>query len=154
MNETKLSEFLSAQGYIGIQMERNVLGHFEIQARINGISVLLLVDTGASRSIISRGSIEELNLSITESEIKAGGVGTSEHAVAYGIIDSLEFQSFQITGLEVGVLDLSHVNKSLEAHGASSIDGAIGGDLMSSRAAVIDYRQAVLYLRMEETNSV
>jgi predicted aspartyl protease len=154
MSEIKLSEFLSAQGYIGIQMEKNSVGHFEIQARVNGIPVRLLVDTGASRSIISRDSIEKLNLSITESEIQAGGVGTSEHAVAYGVIDSLEFQSFQVFGIEVGVLDLSHVNKSLEAHGANRIDGAIGGDLMSSRAAVIDYRQAVLYLRMEETNLV
>jgi predicted aspartyl protease len=154
MSEKDLSEFLSAQGYIGVHMQKNALGHFEVQACVNGVKSLLLVDTGASRSIIGRDSIEKLKLAITESDIKAGGVGTSEHAVAYGVIESLEFQSFRVAELHVGVIDLSHVNKSLEAHGASRIDGAIGGDLMSSREAIIDYRQAVLYLRMDETNLV
>jgi clan AA aspartic protease (TIGR02281 family) len=154
MSETNLSEFLAAQGYIGIQMQKNAIGHFEVQARVNGIQSRLLVDTGASRSIIGRDSAARLNLAITESDIKAGGVGTSEHAVAYGVIESLEFQSFRVAELQVGVIDLSHINHSLEAHGASRIEGAIGGDLMSSREAIIDYRQAVLYLRFRETNLV
>lgn len=147
MSETTLSEFLRAKGYTGIQMEKNAVGHFEVQALVNGLSVRLLVDTGASRTVIARASVSRLKLAITESETKAGGVGTSEHAVAYGVVDSLELQSFNISSLPVGVIDLSHVNQALEVHGGKSIDGAIGGDLMGSRAAVIDYQHAIIYLR-------
>lgn len=154
MIESTLSEFLSNQGYIGIQMQRNAVGHFEVQAQINGVLARLLIDTGASRTVIARDCIEQLNLSITESEVMAGGVGTSEHAVAYSVIDTLEIQSFHASSFPVGVIDLSHVNQSLKAHGAGSVEGAIGGDLMNSRAAVIDYQHAVLYLRNDKINSV
>lgn len=147
MNETTLSDFLRAQGYTGIQMEKNAVGHFEVQALVNGTTARLLVDTGASRTVIARASISRLKLAITESETKAGGVGTSEHAVAYGVVETLELQSFHISSLPVGVIDLSHVNQALQAHGGRSIDGAIGGDLMDSRAAVIDYQHAIIYLR-------
>jgi hypothetical protein len=147
MSETTLSEFLRAQGYTGIQMEKNAVGHFEVQAVVNGLSARLLVDTGASRTVIARASISRFELAITESDEKAGGVGTAEHAVAYGVVETLELQSFHISLLPVGVIDLSHVNQALEAHGGRSIDGAIGGDLMGSRAAVIDYQHAILYLR-------
>ena len=149
MSETTLSEFLKMQGYTGVQMEKNAVGHFEVRALVNGISARLLVDTGASRTVIARGSVSHLKLAITESETKAGGVGTSEHAVAYGVVDTLELHSFHISPLPVGVIDLSHVNQALEAHGGRSIDGAIGGDLMGSRAAVIDYQHAILYLKSD-----
>lgn len=154
MSEATLTGFLTNQGYTSIQMQRNSIGHFEVQAQINGVSTRLIVDTGASRTVIDRNSIERLNLPITESEVMAGGVGTSEHAVAYGVIDSLGIQSLNISSFPVGVIDLSHVNQSLKAHGAGSVEGEIGGDLMNSRAAVIDYQHAVLYLRTNETNSV
>ena len=147
MSKTTLSEFLSEQGYIAVQMEKNGVGHFEVQATVNGMVARLLVDTGASRTVIARGSASRLKLATTESEIKAGGVGTSEHAVAYGVVDTLDLQSFHISSLPVGVIDLSHVNQALEAHGGKSIDGAIGGDLMGSRAAVIDYQHAIMYLK-------
>jgi predicted aspartyl protease len=149
MSEITLSEFLQAQGYTGIQMEKNAVGHFEVQAVINGLSARLLVDTGASRTVIARDSVSKLKLAITESEAKAGGVGTSEHAVAFGVVDTLELQSFHISSLPVGVLDLTHVNQSLVANGGRNIDGAIGGDLMTGRAAVIDYQHAIIYLRSD-----
>jgi predicted aspartyl protease len=147
MSETTLSEFLKGQGYTGIQMEKNAVGHFEVQAFVDGLSARLLVDTGASRTVIARASVSRLKIAITESETKAGGVGTSEHAVAFGVIQTLELQSFHISSLPVGVIDLSHVNQALEAHGGISIDGAIGGDLMGSREAVIDYQHGIIYLR-------
>lgn len=148
MRETTLSEFLKGRGYTNIQMEKNAVGHFEVQALVNDRPVRLLVDTGASHTVIARASVSKLNLAITESETKAGGIGTSEHAVAYGVVETLELESFHISSLPVGVIDLSHVNQALEAHGGRKIDGAIGGDLMGSRAAVIDYQHAILYLKM------
>jgi predicted aspartyl protease len=147
MSEKTLSEFLRIQGYTGIQMQKNAVGHFEVEALVNGLPARLIVDTGASNTVIARASAPELKIAITESDTKAGGVGTSEHAVAYGVIEILELQSFHISSLPIGVIDLSHVNQALEAHGGRSIDGAIGGDLMSSKAAVIDYQHAIMYLR-------
>lgn len=126
-----------------------MVGHFEVQARINGIETRLLIDTGASRTVIAQTSAERLALDMKESDMKAGGIGTSEYAVSFGVVESLEIQSFQILSLPVGIIDLSHVNHALEVHGGSKIDGAIGGDLMGSWAAVIDYQHAILYLREE-----
>jgi len=42
MSQTTLSEFLRVRGYVGIRMEKNVVGHFEVQARVNGKPARLL----------------------------------------------------------------------------------------------------------------
>jgi clan AA aspartic protease (TIGR02281 family) len=147
MNEITLLEFLNEKGYLSIQMEKNVVGHFEVQSLINKLPARLLVDTGASCTVIARASAARLGLDLIESEVKAGGVGAAQHAVADGIIETLQIQSFRTRTFPVSVIDLSHVNQALVAHGGAIIDGAIGGDLMSSQGAVIDYAKATIYLK-------
>lgn len=147
MSTQTLSEFLQAQGYVGLRMRKNAVGHFELPASINGEEALLLVDTGASRTVIGRSSVGRLSVDTEESGELAGGVGTAEHAVALGVVRELRLGALHVSSVPVAVIDLSHVNRALEAHGVARIDGAIGGDLLGGRAAVIDYKEAMLYLR-------
>lgn len=47
----------------------------------------------------------------------------------------------------VRTFDLGHVNRALDARGATPVDGVIGGDVLRSAEAVIDYAREVLYVR-------
>lgn len=141
-----LSDTLQIHGYVDIDMKKNIVGHFELDARINEQLVRLLIDTGASRTVIDRESANNLSLETTKSELKGGGIGMTEHEVEHTVIDSLEFFGLQIKQVRVAVMNLSHVSQSLIFHGGQKIDGVIGGDLMTDRSAIIDYPTATLYL--------
>jgi clan AA aspartic protease (TIGR02281 family) len=141
-----LSEFLKSHNYIGIQMDKNIVGHFEIDAHINGEQARLLIDTGASGTVVDRASVERFCLETAESKAKAGGIGTTQHAVEVGVVKSLDLGLMQVNQWRVAVIDLSHVSQSLIAHGGQEIHGVIGGDLMSKKSAIIDYPNAILYL--------
>ena len=150
--EMTLAEFLEAEGYTAIQMTRNIVGHFEVAVLVNGREALFLVDTGASGTVIARESAARLELEMRESDVKAGGIGTSEHAVALGEIETLTLQSLRVEALPIRIIDMSHVNLALERHGGRGVDGVIGGDLLSARSAIIDYARATLYLQQDSAS--
>ena len=141
-----LAEFLEAQGYTAVQMTKNIVGHFELAAHVNGREAIMLVDTGASGTVIARESVARLELETTESDVKAGGIGTSEHSVALAELETLTLQSLSVHSWPIRIIDMSHVNLALERHGGRAVDGVIGGDLLSARSAIIDYPRATLYL--------
>lgn len=146
LTEAALSDFLKTYGYISIQMSNNALGHFEAHASINGVESLLLVDTGAARTVIARDRAAKYSLELIESEETAGGLGTTAHQFYTGTVDALIVDSININSMPVWVMDLEHVNKALEARGGRVVDGLIGGDLLGSKHAIIDYRNSILYL--------
>ena len=54
MKDENLEQFLIRQGYILIQMARSNVGHFELETAINENKVLLLVDTGANKTVFHK----------------------------------------------------------------------------------------------------
>ncbi len=57
-----LQDFLTSEGYIKVQMKRSVAGHFEIDAEVENRSVLLLVDTGAGKTVLHTETAELLGI--------------------------------------------------------------------------------------------
>ena len=47
------------------------------------------------------------------------------------------------------LLDLSHVNDTLNTQGVGKIDGVIGADFLKENNAVIDYSLSKLFLQLE-----
>ncbi|MBI2281436.1 MAG: clan AA aspartic protease, partial [Bacteroidetes bacterium] len=47
---------------------------------------------------------------------------------------------------EATLLNLHHVNESYQKIGLASIDGILGGDILTDYKAVIDYKNATLIL--------
>lgn len=148
MNEKQtLNTFLEAQGYVSLQMHKNAIGHFEVQGRIKDKEVLLLIDTGASNTVVDARSAETLGLQSKATEEKAGGFGTTEGATAHTAVITLQIGSLHFPSFTLYVLDLEYCNAGIEANGGQRIDGIIGADILGEREAVIDYREAKLYLK-------
>jgi clan AA aspartic protease (TIGR02281 family) len=142
-----LAAFLVGHGFAAVPLRVNAVGHFEIAAEVNGQPARLLLDTGASHTVLATPSAARLGLRTTPSAERAGGVGASDHATETAQIDELRLGAVRLLGVAAWTFDLAHVNAALEARGGTPVDGALGGDVLRPAEAVIDYARATLYLR-------
>ncbi|MCU0722376.1 MAG: retroviral-like aspartic protease family protein [Planctomycetes bacterium] len=142
-----LCAFLEAQGYAGVPLERNAVGHFQARGSLAGRPALFILDTGASHTVLDRGRLAAFGLRERVTRQKAGGLGTTIHAVSRTRAGSLALGGVETGPRALNAIDLAHVNAALTQHRAQAVDGVIGGDLLAELAAVIDYAGRVLYVR-------
>ncbi len=142
-----LATFLGDRGFVGVPLHVNAVGHFELAAEVNGHAARLVLDTGASHTVFASASAERLGLQTTPSAERAQGVGPSAHATAGTTVAELRLGAVLLRDFATRTFDLGHVNRALEARGGTSIDGAIGADLLRPAEAIIDYARATLFLR-------
>jgi clan AA aspartic protease (TIGR02281 family) len=143
----ELAAFLGARGFAAVPLAVNAVGHFELEAEVNGRPARLLLDTGASHTVLATPSAARLGLRTAPSTERAGGVGAADHATEVAVVDELRLGAVRLRDVAVWTFDLGHVNRALAARGGAPIDGAVGGDVLRPAAAVIDYARATLYLR-------
>ena len=63
--------FLKSQGYTSINLKKTSTNHYQIQASINNIEGIFILDTGASNTCTDLNQSEKFNLISEKSEIKA-----------------------------------------------------------------------------------
>lgn len=107
----------------------------------------MLLDTGASRTILDLQFIHELGLAgeLKETEEKATGLGTNSMQGHRMILPELKIGKLVLKNIEVGILDLSMVNASYNMIGLPPIRGAIGGELLKELKAVISYKDKKIF---------
>lgn len=118
--------------------------HLFLEGLIEDKPVRLLIDTGASKTVLDQQFIKnELpDLLVEASDDLTGGLGASELKSSYAQIQKLHLNDFQISDVRVAVLDLNHVNQSYNRIKQPPIQGIVGSDLLKKFAAVIDYGKA------------
>lgn len=143
-----LHAFLVARGYVAVPLASNAAGHFEVaDARLDGSPVRLLLDTGASHTVVDRGSAARLGLATAASERRGGGVGGADQALTTATAARLALGPAAFADVTVYTMDLGHVSAALAQRGGAPIDGAVGADLLRPAEAVIDYARGTLYLK-------
>lgn len=148
-----LATFLGTHGFVAVPLGVNAVGHFEIAAAVNGQPARLLLDTGASHTVLASPSAARLGLRTTPSAERAGGVGAADHATETALVAELRLGDVRLRDVAAWTFDLEHVNRALVARGGAPIDGAVGGDVLRRAEAVIDYARATLYLRVPASHS-
>jgi predicted aspartyl protease len=122
--------------------------HPHISVKINGKEAVLLLDTGASKTVFD---MEMINHYIENFQPEAHdkfttGLGTSSMESHKTIVDTLELGDITISNFDAVLLDLSHVNKSYELLGIPQITGVLGSDLLVELKAVINFSDNSLEL--------
>ncbi len=143
-----LNEFLAQLGYVSVPLRRTPVGHLELDATVNGKPARLLVDTGASATVINKTSAERWGLECHDNPGKAigcGFVGSTQTTR----LDELKLADLEIDDVEVAVVDLSQINAGLEQAKAEPIDGIIGSKLMIERNGIVEYASDTLHLRRD-----
>ncbi|MDB2607105.1 retroviral-like aspartic protease family protein [Zobellia sp.] len=144
---SSLKRFLRKKKYTQIPLKLTRTDHFEISAKINGISGRFILDTGASNTCIGMDKINQFGLISEASEVKAAGAGATDMETLISLKNDIQIGTWKKKKLEIVLFDLVHVNEALTAHNTLPVDGIIGADVLKKAKAVIDYDKYCVYLK-------
>ena len=120
--------------------------HLLCRARINGHNATLLIDTGASNSCIHSELQEQFQLKIKGDPFDAAGASEGKMTASMTRKCELYLGRHKVGKHAFALLDVSHVNQTLQSQGANPIDGILGADFLIKREIVIDYGKRKLNL--------
>ncbi|MEO1009702.1 MAG: retropepsin-like aspartic protease [Bacteroidota bacterium] len=142
-----LKKFLLTKNYLKIPLVLTGTNHFEIVAKINGVTGRFILDTGASNTCVGFDKTQYFKLTSKESKIKAAGAGATDMETLISTRNRIEIGDWKKKKLKIVLFDLAHVNEALTAHKAMPVDGIIGADILKKAKAVIDYKKHCIYLK-------
>lgn len=142
-----LKNFLKTKNYCSISLVLTKTNHFEVSAKINGISGRFILDTGASNTCIGIDKTKQFQLNSKDSEVKAAGAGATEMETFLSTKNKIEIGKWKKKKQKIVLFDLIHVNTALLNHEAAPVDGIIGADILKKGKAIIDYDKYKLYLK-------
>ena len=124
--------------------------HITVEARLNGRPINLLIDTGATGTILAKDRLHDF---FAEADFAPHPERISVAASAEAMPSFLvQVAQFSIGGVAMNrnqllALDLAQINAFMQTHNLPPVDGILGGDLLLEHRAVIDYR--LMALRLE-----
>jgi hypothetical protein len=142
----QLRNFLEQKGYYRIILKRITSGHYTFKAKINNVSGVFILDTGASNSCIDFTYDSYFNLKKEDSKIKAAGAGALNMETALAKDNLLLIGKWELKKLDFILMDLSHVNEALKEVDELSVHGIIGADFLKQTRAIIDYGKNCFYI--------
>ena len=144
-----LKKFLKAKNYIQVPLDLTATDHFEIIAKINGITGRFILDTGASNTCVGLDKIEYFELVSKNSKIKAAGAGATNMETQISTKNTIEIGQWSQEKVKLVLFDLVHVNEALISHKAQPVDGVVGADVLKKGKAIIDYDKKCIYLKQK-----
>lgn len=145
-----LKKFLKGKNYIQVPLVLTATDHFEVIAKINGISGRFILDTGASNTCIGFDKISYFKLIPKHSEIKAAGAGATNMDTQISTKNMIDIGTWHQKKVKLVLFDLGHVNEALVSHNALPVDGVIGADILKKGKAIIDYDKKRVYLKQKK----
>ncbi|MEK6152114.1 retropepsin-like aspartic protease [Flavobacteriaceae bacterium 3-367] len=147
---SSLKKFLDRKNYLRVPLSLTATNHFEIIAKLNGVTGRFILDTGASNTCVGLDKIEFFKLVSKDSEIKAAGAGATNMETQISTKNKIAIGDWKKKKLKIVLFDLVHVNEALTAHKALPVDGIIGADILKQSSAIIDYNKSCLYLKRKK----
>ena len=119
-----------------------------IKVYINKKVANLIIDTGASKTVLDKTRIEKFvkEKSVHVHDKLSSGLGTNTMESQITTLKKLKIGEIEMLDYEAVLLDLSHVNKSYEQIGLKQIEGVLGSDILLKYNAIIDYPKKELRL--------
>jgi hypothetical protein len=120
--------------------------HIMCSASVNGYKLNILIDTGASVTVLDINRIKTINpqQQLNEHHKSFTGVGSGSIQTYSTKLDEITFDGFTLYNLAVMVIDLVHVNNAYASLDLDRVDGVMGGDLLLELKARIDYSGRIL----------
>ena len=144
----ELSSLLAHHGFTRHSLVRNKTGHLQTAGSLNGQPIAMLVDTGASTTVMDLGYCRNRGIPLNNTARMGGGAGGMSLALYTLDGATLEIDGHPIPSADIYVMDMSHVNQGLTAKGADPIQAVIGADILRRHHAVIDYAELALFLKL------
>jgi hypothetical protein len=130
-----------------VELERKNF-HLFVNVIINKIEGRLLVDTGASKTVMDSERVLRFikQDKVKPNESKSVGLGVTEMETHIASLPKFRIGKLELNKYKVAVLPLGHVNSTYSMLQIPPIDGVLGSDFLMKYKAVIDYSKSVLKL--------
>jgi len=145
-----IKKTLKKKSYKTVSFVFSKTHHLEIEAEINGVKGLFILDTGASNTCVGIDKSNHFDLEFEVSKIKAAGAGATQMETYVSKKNILQIGPWKNKKQEIVLFDLQHVNSALVEHDARTVDGIIGADVLKKAKAIIDYSKNRLYLKIKK----
>ena len=126
--------------------------HLIIDVVINGVKAKLVIDTGASRTVLDYGKMQEFDVDIEKTEHLSSGIGTNSMESMLCQLQEFSIGNLKINDITVVLVDLQHVNESYALLKLPPVIGVLGGDILDKYNAKIDYAKSKLFFTIQETS--
>ena len=144
---TTRNSFLKSQGYISIKLTKTNTNHFQMEAIINDVKGLFILDTGASNTCVDLEK-NKFNLISVQSEVKASSATDLITETKISKKNNLEIGKWKNKYTSIVLFNMKHINKALIERGIECVDGIIGADILKKGKAIIDYEKNRLFLKL------
>lgn len=145
--ELSLDTTLTASGYLAVPLVKTSSGQLLVKSEINGVPAMLVLDSGASVTVLDLSARQTFSLSNLEaSSIPAFGVGTVSTA-AIASVGTLVIGPLHFEDRPTLLVDLGQLTKVMGLMSGQHVHGVLGQDVLETHDAIIDFRRRVLYLR-------
>lgn len=145
-----LASFLRQAGYRRVSLERTGVGHFEASGTLAGHPVRVLIDTGASSTVVDLATAQTCALDTAPLGATGGGAGGSNLTIYQIPGTALRLGDAVVHPKTLYAMDLTHCNAALAQKGALPVQMILGVDVYEAYHAVIDYSSSSLFLRDSE----
>ncbi|MCQ2285998.1 MAG: retroviral-like aspartic protease family protein [Bacteroidales bacterium] len=125
-------------------------GQIVVSATLNGVRGRFVLDTGSGRTIIEQSKKEKFLITddeISQTSETAIGAGSSGIFLEIATLRTFTIAHQKVKNIPLFLMDLSHVNQGFAEAGIKAIDGIIGGDLLFTLHAIVDYSHMKLTLQ-------
>ncbi|MBX9880693.1 MAG: retroviral-like aspartic protease family protein [Sphingomonas sp.] len=133
-------------GFRPIALRPSAAGHFHASGTLNGQPVEIIIDTGASATVVDRTWADAQKLPLVPLSQTAGGVGGAALTAARVDNAQLSVGGVALPGAAVVAIDLGSVIGQLRAAGVTPPQVVIGTNVLKRWRAVIDYATNTLWL--------
>jgi aspartyl protease len=141
-----LPGFLASRGFHRVPLTRSGLGHFHAAGTLKGRDITVLVDTGASNTLVAMALVQEMGLDTEATSQRGGGAGGADLEILIVRGADLWLGDVRPRPSALFAMDLTHVNQALTMRGEGPVDAVLGADVFESQSAVVDYGSSSLYL--------
>lgn len=130
----------------------NLAVHIGIEAVLNDHKVFMLIDTGASRTVMDHATWTSLfpRKRTKVNQEPTIGLGSDDIKSSFTRVEEFVIGGLVVRKLQLVLLDLSVVNDTFAQAGLRRVDGIIGGDLLLKYKSLIDYQHHCLTLRFRK----
>jgi hypothetical protein len=122
--------------------------HLLVEVVVYGQSFNAVLDTGASKTVFDKEIIESLSKSgdLLASDRVSTGLGANNLKSHSIILPVLKVGKFKLKNFEASVIDLTTIKQAYSSLNLPPIIGVIGGDILYTYQAIINYKKLLLKL--------
>jgi hypothetical protein len=125
--------------------------HLLVEVFVFGQTFHVVLDTGASKTVFDKATVENHvhsdNLLISDKLSTGLGTNTMKsHTISLPL---LRIGKLKLKNFEVAVLDLSAISHAYAALNLPPVIGVLGGDILQSHNAIINYKKLHLKLSLK-----